>query len=221
MAAPATEVATIPIKAGATIEDPHSSAGKIWVATLDTVSQQKGYQRAYYGRELEDPSLLQLFVDWDSYEAHQNFVNSSTYGPFVKHLMTIVDGDIDMRHANFHPHPPSNAVGSTSAPVTEVLTAYLSEKNEDYAANSRKFGEMIKTKADSCKGVSSGWIVEKVTHSSLGDGEKGNAYINVIGWESKEKHMQFRETQDFKDNIHLLRTNAKGLEVHHTAFIER
>ena len=45
--APATEIATIPLSAGADIEDPSSSAGKVWQSTLDTVSQQDGYQRAY------------------------------------------------------------------------------------------------------------------------------------------------------------------------------
>ena len=221
MSAPVTELATIPLKTGATIEDPDSSAGTIWSASLHTISQQQGYQRAFYGRELENLSLVQLFIDWDSYEAHHNFVKSPTYGPFEKHLMTIMDGDVDMRHANFDPHPPSIAMGSATAPVTEVLTAYVLEKSEKYAANSRKFGEMIKSEAEGCKGVSSGWILEEVAPSSSTDGEKGHAYINVIGWESKEKHMQFRQTQVFKDNIHLLRTGTKGLEVHHTSFVQK
>lgn len=60
--APATEIATLPLAAGATIEDPNSSAGKVWQSTLDTVSAQDGYQRAYYGREVENPSVVQLLV---------------------------------------------------------------------------------------------------------------------------------------------------------------
>ena len=60
--APATELATIPLVSGATIEDPNSPAGKIWQSTLDTVSQQEGFQRSYWGREVENPSVLQLFV---------------------------------------------------------------------------------------------------------------------------------------------------------------
>lgn len=60
--APATELATIPLVSGATIEDADSPAGKVWQSTLDTVSQQEGYQRSYWGREIENPSVLQLFV---------------------------------------------------------------------------------------------------------------------------------------------------------------
>lgn len=60
--APATELATIPLVAGATIEDANSPAGKVWQSTLDTVSAQDGYQKAYYGREVENPSVLQFFV---------------------------------------------------------------------------------------------------------------------------------------------------------------
>lgn len=44
---PATEIATIPLSAGADIKDPWSPAGKVWQSTLDTVSQQEGFQRAY------------------------------------------------------------------------------------------------------------------------------------------------------------------------------
>lgn len=60
--APATEIATLPLVAGATIEDPDSSAGKVWQSTLDTVSAQDGFQRAYYGREVENQSVVQLLI---------------------------------------------------------------------------------------------------------------------------------------------------------------
>lgn len=60
--APATELATLPLASGAAIEDPDSPAGKVWQSTLDTVSQQDGFQRAYWGREVENQSVLQLFV---------------------------------------------------------------------------------------------------------------------------------------------------------------
>lgn len=66
--APATELATLPLSSGATIEDANSPAGKVWQSTLDTVSTQEGFQRAYYGREVENPSVLQLFIgiSWDN-----------------------------------------------------------------------------------------------------------------------------------------------------------
>lgn len=62
MAAPATEVAAIPLKAGAVIEHIESPAGKAWRSTIDTVSAQEGFQRCYYGREVEHPGMLHFFV---------------------------------------------------------------------------------------------------------------------------------------------------------------
>lgn len=41
--APATEIATLPLTAGATIEDANSPTGKVWQSTLDTVSAQVGF----------------------------------------------------------------------------------------------------------------------------------------------------------------------------------
>lgn len=189
MSSPITEVATIPIQPGAAIEDLDLNAGKVWAATLDTVSQQEGYQRAYYGREIENSNVLQLLVDWDSYEAHQNFIKSPQYEPFSKHLMTIVDGSIDMRHVQFDPHPPSAAVSSSMSPVTEVLTAYLAEKDDQYPERAKKFGEILSSKASGFRGIARGWVFEEIAKPDSDD-EKGPAYMAVIGWESVEKHMQ-------------------------------
>ena len=220
MPPPATEVATIPLKAGAFIEDLDSPAGKIWSEMLETASQQEGYQRAYYGRELEDPRVVQLLVDWDSYEAHERFMKSPSYGPFYEHLLPIFDGDVTMVHVNFEPHPPTAAVVNPTAPVTEVLTAYLAEKDEAYAARSREFAGILLSH-DAVKGVSTGWTVEDVTHPSLGDGKRGYAYVSVLAWESKEKHVAFRESQVFKDNINLVREGLNGVAFHHTTFVQK
>ncbi|KAL9104238.1 MAG: hypothetical protein Q9163_000786 [Psora crenata] len=217
--APVTELATIPLQSGATIEDAASPAGRVWTATLDTVSQQPGYQRACYGRELENQSLLQFFVDWESYEAHQNFIKSRVYQPFAKHLMSIVDGNIEMRHAKFEPHPQSAAVSGTRSPVTEVWTVYLEDKDEKFVEKYEQFNEILLSKADGCQAISSGWVIEKVEHEKFLPSRKGTAYVGIIGWESKEKHMTFKETPDFKDNIRLVRdANVKGMEMHHTRF---
>lgn len=216
---PATEIATIPLQAGATIEDAETPAGKIWNATLDTISQQDGYQRCYYGRQVEAPTSLDLFVDWDSYEHHQTFTKSPVYGPFEKNLSAIMDGSVNMRHATLDPHPPSNAVGNTSAPVTELIFAYLDGRDETYEANAKKFGEMLVSKSDACKGVSTGWVREQLAAPHGDTSDKKDVFIILVGWESKEKHMEFRGSKDVQDNIHLIRKGV--LDVHHTSFVEK
>ncbi len=60
----ATEIALIFLKADATIEDASSPAGQHLRKCMDFVAGQKGFQRQYYGRQLEDPRLLVWTLDW-------------------------------------------------------------------------------------------------------------------------------------------------------------
>ena len=75
MTAPATEIALIPLQIGATIEDADSPAGQIWKSTLDTVKAQEGFQRCYYGREVEATNKLHFFVGKTA-ARHSPFVHS-------------------------------------------------------------------------------------------------------------------------------------------------
>ena len=60
--APATEIAVLPLVSGAEIEDPSTPAGTVWKSTLDTIHAQSGVQRIYWGRQIENPSNLDLLV---------------------------------------------------------------------------------------------------------------------------------------------------------------
>ena len=160
-------------------------------------------------------------VDWDSYEHHQKFIADPVYGPFAKHLMTIVDGRPTMHHANLTPHPPSAALSHTTSPVTGILTFVLPSQDESFEKNVNKFLDIVKEKAEGFKAAAQGWIIEDVEHENLGSGKKGKAFVGMIGWESLDAHMKFRETSDFKDNVHLSRKGTVEVEVHHTAFVEK
>lgn len=132
--------------------------------------------------------------------------------------MTIVDGNLSMYHANFHPHPPTAAL-STNCPVTEVLTAYFTSKDDSYESNFRKFLDVFKD-VEGFRAASSGWVMEDVPHEKIGEGKKGKAFVAVTGWESVEAHQKARETDVFKDNVHLIREGPVALEMHHTTFNE-
>jgi hypothetical protein len=54
----ATETAIIYLKPDTNFEDASSPAAKQLRKCLDIVAAQKGCQRQYYGRQLEDPSLF-------------------------------------------------------------------------------------------------------------------------------------------------------------------
>jgi len=72
----ATEIASFKLKDGKRPDDANSAAGQTLRDTLDTLTQQKGFQRAYWGRELENPDTFRLFVDWDSVDAHMDFTKT-------------------------------------------------------------------------------------------------------------------------------------------------
>jgi len=62
MSLPATEIAVMTFKAGATVEDPSSSAAQAFQHMLKTISQQEGFQRVFWGRRVENESEVQLLV---------------------------------------------------------------------------------------------------------------------------------------------------------------
>jgi hypothetical protein len=85
-------------------------------------------------------------------------------------------------------------------------------------------GDRKAGKIDGYYGGSYGESVEErvVKHAEIlegkGEGETGKAVVGFLGWESKEKHLAFRETELFKENIGLLRGNNRGAEVFHVKF---
>ena len=62
MVHPATEVAISPVRADATIEAPDSEAGKAWQEFLKILLAQEGIQRVHWGRQVEDPNVVEMLV---------------------------------------------------------------------------------------------------------------------------------------------------------------
>ncbi|KAL8766432.1 MAG: hypothetical protein Q9209_006808 [Squamulea sp. 1 TL-2023] len=222
----ATEIATIPLQPGIDIDDLNSTAGRVLSDTFNTLKAQEGYQRAYHGRQVEAPNIWQLLVDWDSVDAHKKFISQPYYEAFGKHLMSIVDGDIQsMVHAHFSPHPPSTAVSGTTAPVTEMITHYFStsiteSEQSSFESDLKKFAQILEEKAKGCTGFAGGWVVEELDHEGV-EG-KTKSWQSCVGWQSIEAHMAFRDTKDFKNNVYLMRPDfKKATTMHHTKFTER
>lgn len=65
----ATEIATLPLKAGSNIEDPNASSHGVWQSVLDTIATQDGYQRLYWGRRVEAPNEISLLIGKSSSSA--------------------------------------------------------------------------------------------------------------------------------------------------------
>lgn len=71
------------------------------------------------------------------------------------------------------------------------------------------------------KGYAGGWSIEEVDQAKA-DGGKAKVFTGLVGWSSVQAHLDFRETQEFKDNIHLLREakDVVAMDVFHVGFLE-
>lgn len=139
----------------------------------------------------------------------------SIYGPFVDSLKSVADlSTLQMYHANFKPHPPSQVLGRSTSPATEILlvyfpTDYSKEDQDKFEADIQKLIAVIKQHSDKYTGSAGGWVLEELTIP--GTEEKAKVYSANLGWKSVEDHLDFRGTDAFKENIHLLR-GAKDLK---------
>lgn len=140
---------------------------------------------------------------------------TEAYQPFLQRFLSITDGAPSMVHADLE--PSGDALKALSAPVTEVATFYFDgEPSQSYASGLTKFREVIeKGNIEGFLGGAAGVTYEEVER----EGSKGKAAILVVGWNSIESHMKFRETETFKENVGLLRDGIKGAEMHHVQFL--
>lgn len=101
--------------------------------------------------------------------------------------------------------------------MTEVATFFFEGAPPDDAYESTK--KFVETCQKETGEDVAGWAYG-VSHEEIEkDGVKGRGAVLLIGWQSKEEHMAFREKDAFKNNIHLLRQTTKAIEVHHTQFM--
>ncbi len=132
------------------------------------------------------------------------------YAAFMDKFAAVLDGSPLLYHVHFSPHPPSLAFSE----VTEFITAYFpttysAEDQKTFHDGMTKFGNAVTEVWKDCKGTTGGWVVEELDLPK--SSEKAKAYVALLGWTSVDAHMAYRETQSFKDNVHLLR-GAKDLK---------
>ncbi|KAK3642310.1 hypothetical protein LTR56_010887 [Elasticomyces elasticus] len=211
---PVTEIATCPLKAGANIGDPNDQTAAVLSSLCDDLRATDGMQQLHFGTRMEDPTMLELVLDWDTVKHHQTFMASDIYGPFMNRLNSICEGNVSGMHIDF---VPAGGLSKTlSAPATEIATFYFDgEPESDYTDNVAKLDKALQG-IDGYLGYTIG-----ITHETLEKEDvKGKAAVLTIGWQSREAHMAFRETQAYKDNIHLLRSNSKKITMWHVQFMQ-
>ncbi|KAG4439660.1 hypothetical protein IFR05_004857 [Cadophora sp. M221] len=214
MPTPVTEIAYLTLKPDIDISD-SSDAAKAWKDGLAIITKQEGYQGSSYGRAMESPELLMWFIDWDSHASHIKFTQAPAYEDFRALVGGIMTG-VHYHHIAFQPFPPKIL---TLAPVIEFAT-FLDTKPH-FIDNVSKFMKGIGV-PEKCYGGVWGESVEGDVGKHVVDGDggsvKGRAVVLVIGWESREAHMLFRETESFRENVGLLREGMGGVEMFHVPF---
>ena len=154
-----------------------------------------------------------MTADWDKVESHKKFIASDDYAPMLKRFEGLLSGSPALIHFEYASAGAQRI--AFGAPVTEHVTLFFSEKDESKDEKIVKLGEALMNHATpSPLAVVGGWSVEEVEHEKL-EGKKGKAYRVALGWNSIEEHMACRNTDAFKNNIGLLRENAKGVDVVH------
>jgi hypothetical protein len=134
------------------------------------------------------------------------FRASPDYGPFAANLGKLLAKPLFSFDFDAKPFPPT-ILGT--APVIEVATFFQTE--DFFLSNVEKFMAAVSPYAEGYLGHVYGPTIGEVEKEE-GAG-KGKAVVLCVGWEGKEKHMAFRETEAFAKNIHLLREGAKGSEM--------
>ncbi|KAK4933828.1 hypothetical protein LTR66_003239 [Elasticomyces elasticus] len=215
---PVTEVLIMPLTAGSDIKDINSPAGKIVKDLVDTLHQQDGFQHVHLGTQIESPDVLQLMIDWDKLESHQKFMNSNGYPPLIKRIGSLLSSAPTIIHVDFATTEGSSAgalITALAAPVTECATFYLPSQSSSFASTAHSFMKTLKDNAPGVLGYAYGWSIEDVEHEGLGEGKKGKAFLLMIGWMSVQAHMDYRDTDAFKNSIDALRKEVKGASMYH------
>lgn len=115
------------------------------------------------------------------------------------------------------PFPLLDSIIAPTAPVTEIWLTYFDANGsaaarDKYAASVGEFLEKTKNNSPHYTSVGRGWTPDVVSYPLGEEGEKAHLYAVTLGWESKETHLEARETALFKDNIGLVQGHEGQLK---------
>lgn len=141
------------------------------------------------------------------------------YPSFAQRFTSVAGGKPTLYHVDFQPDAGA-LEQAVAAPVTEVATFLFGDAGvpAEYEKGLVDFDAAI-TKAGIAgyKGAAYGFTQEEVEHVA---GKKGKAAVLVIGWDTVDSHLQFRETEVFKEHIGSLRNGIVGADMVHVNFMK-
>lgn len=168
-----------------TLRNPSPEPPAAWADVTATLKSAPGVTALYSGRQVEDPSKAVLVVEWASPDAFSAFAASESYTPWFASLKAVAARDPApvLYKAALSASEPAAALG---APCTEVFVAYGVEPG--FAAKTAEFAAGLSR--DAVAGYHGNAYGEITTPLAVGpDGEKGPAVTLLLGWDSKEAHL--------------------------------
>lgn len=99
-------------------------------------------------------------------------------------------------------------------------TTYSQDDQDKVVENVTAFISVFEREAKNYRASAAGWVDEEVDIPETD--EKGKAYILLVGWTSVDAHVDFRDSQAFKNNIHLIvgTKDLKKIEAVHASLTE-
>ena len=123
---------------------------------------------------------------------------------------------------------PSGTIGDTEIVLAYFQPSPLPPAAKDAILDSFSHMEPVIERHGGLTGYRNGWAVEGLNAPLVEKGDKAAiegdcaVYVNLTGWEDREAHLKFMETEDFKENQHwfLDVEGLRGAEIVHARFFE-
>ncbi|KAF4808026.1 hypothetical protein CGCSCA5_v012822 [Colletotrichum siamense] len=191
---------------------PSSSPSAAWADVTSFLKSVPGVTSLFTGPQLEDPSRHLLVINWASPEAFSAFASSESYTPWFASLKAIAATDPAPVFFKA-PLVPDEQEKALRAPCTEVFVAYGVEP--DFIGKTAAFaGGLSAAPIAGFHGHAYGEVSTPLAFGA--EDEKGPAVTLLLGWDSKEAHLEAKgKAGPISDNIHLLRSGRKDIAMFH------
>ncbi|SPQ18871.1 431b65df-f055-47f0-b2f0-fa0f1d8c0597 [Thermothielavioides terrestris] len=183
----------------------------------DEIKKQEGFQRACFGRKMEDPDTGILCTEWSTLEAALAYRSSQLASSLAAAAAAPGGGGGGGDKAGtLVLSAPGPWAAVLRAPCTEVFTAFGVE--DGFGANAAEFMRSLDgNPPEGYKGAAFG---ESLADADVDVAGERTARM-VLGWTSREAHLEAKAKPGaIQDNIHLVRTLRKAVDLFHVQFKE-
>ncbi|CAM1506723.1 Fc.00g063640.m01.CDS01 [Cosmosporella sp. VM-42] len=169
-----------------------------------------GVDGVYLGQHIEDPDLFIVIIRWASKAAHDAFISSSESTEWHANLRALLDAPPLQNRVHFE----GNVDDVLGAPCTEICTAwgtddgFLEERGAPFSVAVDKAG------LDGFHAI--GWGGFEQSPLDGADVITGPAVRLILGWDSKQAHMQHKGVGSAIDqNIDYITSGRKQFDMIH------